>query len=109
MVFTDYTWVGYFIAVSATGYVVLIAMVLKPDVEGDAAARMKDTVSLTEAKTQIVRSRAYISYHVGFINNFREFAGNRFKDGVELLLSYCGVHLLTIHWVDAMYCVQRGR
>lgn len=84
VVFSDYTWVGYFIAASATGYVVLIAMVLKPDVEGDAAARRKDTVSLTEAKTQILRSRAYISYHVGFINNFREFARNRFK-----VLGYC--------------------
>ena len=52
MIFSDYTWVGYFVAASATGYVVLIAMVLKPDVEGDAAARRKDTVSLTEAKTR---------------------------------------------------------
>lgn len=77
MIFSDYTWVGYFVAASATGYVVLIAMLLKPDVEGDAAARRKDTVSLREAKTQILRSRAYISYHVGFINNFREFVRNR--------------------------------
>ena len=29
-------------------------------------------MSLSEAKTQILRTRAYISYHVGFINNFRE-------------------------------------
>lgn len=71
VVFSHYTWVGYFIALSATGYVVLIAMVLKPDAEGEAAARVKDTVSLGEAKKQIIRTRAYISYHVGFINNFR--------------------------------------
>ena len=65
VVFSDFTWVGYFIAASATGYVILIATVLKPDLDGEAAARRKDTVSLREAKTQIIRTRAYISYHVG--------------------------------------------
>ena len=29
VVFSDYTWVGYFVAVTAAGYVLLIAMVLK--------------------------------------------------------------------------------
>ena len=41
--FSDYTWVGYFVAASATVYMVLIAIVLKPDVAGEAAARKNDT------------------------------------------------------------------
>jgi len=69
VLFTKYTWVGYFISVTAAMYVLLIWAVLKPDAPTTAANR--NLISPADAKKQILRSRAWIMYHVGFINNFQ--------------------------------------
>ena len=70
IIFSQYTWVGYFIALTGVLYVILILLVLKPDPPSSSAARDKEAVSMGEARRQLAQTRMWIRWHIGFANNW---------------------------------------
>ena len=74
LVFTNLTWVGYFIFVSSVVYIVLVMLLLRDEsaagAGGGKGALARQSVSMGAVGSQLYRSNAWVMQYIGFTNNF---------------------------------------
>ena len=75
LVFTNLTWVGYFIFVSSVVYIVLVMLLLRDESAagaggGGKGALARQSVSMGAVGSQLYRSNAWVMQYIGFTNNF---------------------------------------